>query len=81
MAKFPGIRELEIYTRIDWVSACTLRGSNFMQRNKVAFDSRDALDSALNSPVRHEMRADFKTFPRFTGPNNHFAMATRVLTA
>ena len=75
---FPGIRELEVYTRLDWVSSCRGRACNFMQRNKVAFDSADALTQALNSPVRHEMRADFKTFPPFTGPNNHYAMATRV---
>jgi hypothetical protein len=79
MATFPGIRELEIYTRLDWVSALPWQRVNFMQRNKTVFDSRDALQAALHSPVRHEMRADFKTFPRFTGPNNHFAMATRVL--
>lgn len=79
MATFPGIRELEVYTRLDWVSALPWVPFNFMQRNKVAFDSRDALQYALNSPVRHEMRADFETFPRFTGPNNHYAMATRVL--
>jgi len=79
MATFPGIRELEIYTRLDWVSALSWGRINFMQRNKVAFDSQDALQAALHSPVRHEMRADFKTFPRFTGPNNHYAMATRVL--
>jgi hypothetical protein len=47
-----------------------------MQRNKVAFDSPAALKAALNSPVRHEMRADFKTFSAFSGPNTHFAMAT-----
>jgi hypothetical protein len=80
MATFPGIRELEIYTRLDWVSLQPFARLNFMQRNKVVFDSREALTAALNSPVRHEMRADFKTFPRFTGPNNHYAMATRVLT-
>jgi hypothetical protein len=80
MATFPGIRELEVYTRLDWVSAQPFARLNFMQRNKVAFDSRDGLTAALNSPVRHEMRADFKTFPRFTGPNNHYAMTTRVLT-
>jgi hypothetical protein len=50
-----------------------------MQRNKVAFDSPDALKAALNSPVRHEMRADFKSFPAFSGPNMHFAMATRLV--
>lgn len=80
MAMFPGIRELEVYTRLDWVSLIPWPRSNFMQRNKVVFDSSDALHRALNSPVRHDMRADFKTFPTFTGSNNHYAMATRVVT-
>jgi uncharacterized protein (TIGR02118 family) len=80
MAMFPGIRELEVYTRLDWVSALPCARVNFMQRNKVAFDSQASLHAALNSPVRHEMRADFRAFPSFTGPNKHFAMATRVAT-
>lgn len=79
MARFPGIRELEVYTRLDWVSTLPWRRVNFMQRNKVAFDSAEALTAALHSPVRHEMRADFKTFPPFTGPVTHFAMITRVV--
>jgi hypothetical protein len=79
MAMFPGIRELEVYTRLDWVSSLPWPRVHFMQRNKVAFDSPAALAAALNSPVRHEMRADFKSFPRFTGPNNHFAMMTQVV--
>ena len=79
MAGFPGIRELEVYTRLDWVSCLPWPRVHFMQRNKVAFDSADALTQALNSPVRHDMRADFKTFPPFTGPNKHYAMATRVI--
>jgi hypothetical protein len=79
MAAFPGIRELEIYTRLDWVSRMPWGRQNFMQRNKVVFDSADALQSALHSPVRHEMREDFKRFPKFSGPNNHFAMATRIV--
>lgn len=79
MAMFPEIRELEVYTRLDWVSALSWPRVHFMQRNKVAFDSAEALTHALNSPVRHEMRADFRTFPKFSGPNNHYAMATRVV--
>jgi hypothetical protein len=79
MARFPGLRELEVYTRLDWVSGLPWPRVNFMQRNKVAFDSPEALTEALHSPVRHEMRADYKTFPPFTGPTSHFAMATRVL--
>jgi uncharacterized protein (TIGR02118 family) len=79
MSRFPGLRELEVYTRLDWVSALPWRRVNFMQRNKVAFDSADALTAALHSPVRHEMRADFAAFPPFTGPVTHFAMTTRVV--
>jgi hypothetical protein len=79
MAMLPKIRELEVYTRLDWVSRMPWKRLNFMQRNKVAFDSPDALQQALHSRVRHEMRADFLAFPPFTGPNNHYAMATRVL--
>lgn len=79
MAMFPGIRELEVYTRLDWISAQPWHRLNLMQRNKVAFDSHAALKAALNSPVRHEMRADFNTFPAFSGPNKHFAMATRLV--
>jgi hypothetical protein len=29
--------------------------------------------------VRHEMRADFKNFPPFTGGNTHFPMLTRTV--
>ena len=79
MASFPEIRELEVYTRFDWVSLQPWRRANFMQRNKVVFDSAAALDRALHSPVRHAMRADFNAFPKFSGPNRHYAMTTRVL--
>ena len=40
MAMFPGIRELEVYTRLDWISAQPWHALNLMQRNKVAFDSQ-----------------------------------------
>src|SRR5262249_15314608 len=80
MAHFPGIRDLEIYTRLDWVSSLPCPRVNFMQRTKVVSDSADALTRALNSPIRHELRACFKTFPPFTGPITHFAMATRALS-
>lgn len=79
MATFPDIRELEIYTRLDWVSLQPWLRANFMQRNKVVFDSAAALECALHSPVRHTMRADFNAFPKFSGPNRHHAMATRAI--
>jgi hypothetical protein len=79
MARFPGIREIGICTRIDWCGFLPFRRVNYLQRNKVVFDSPEALTAALNSPVRHEMRADFKKFPPYTGGNTHFPMLTRTV--
>ena len=79
MARFPGIREIEICTRIDWCGFLPFRRVNYLQRNKVVFDSAEALTAALNSPVRHEMRADFKKFPPYNGANTHFPMLTRAV--
>ena len=77
MARFPGIREIEIYTCIDWCGFLPWQRVAHMQRNKVVFDSASALTAALSSPIRHEMRAGFRNFPSFTGPITHFPMLTR----
>jgi hypothetical protein len=79
MARFPGIRQVEVYTRLDWLGFLPWPRVDYMQRNKVVFDSPEALNAALNSPVRHEMRADFKTFPPFTGRNSHYPFATETV--
>ena len=77
MAKFPGVRLVEIYTRIDWVSGLGWPQETVMQRNKLMFDSPAALTAGLASPVLHEMRADFNRFPPFQGGNVHYALETR----
>jgi hypothetical protein len=79
MARFPGIRQIEIYTCIDWCGGLPWPRVAYMQRNKVVFDNQAALTAALNSPVRHEMRASFHRFPPFTGPITHFPMETTVV--
>ncbi|HZJ97580.1 MAG TPA: hypothetical protein VFD12_07075 [Oligella sp.] len=76
MQRFPSIRAIEIYTRVDWVDSLPWRRANYMQRNKQVFDSPEHLTAALNSPIRHEMRTDFEKFPTFHGGNLHFAMKT-----
>ena len=80
MARFPGIRQIEIYTCIDWCGGLPWPRAAHMQRNKVVFDNQAALTEALNSPVRHEMRASFHRFPPFTGPITHFPMTTTTVT-
>jgi uncharacterized protein (TIGR02118 family) len=77
LKRLPGIRELELYTRIDWVSALPWKKAEHFQRNKVVFDDADAAAAAFQSPIRAEMRADFLKFPPFTEGNRHNPMATR----
>jgi conserved hypothetical protein len=74
MAQLPGIRELEIYTRLDFRSGLTIPRATAMQRNKVVFDNPDALAAALASPIRAHMKADFNAFPPYSGPTPHFPM-------
>jgi uncharacterized protein (TIGR02118 family) len=81
MARLPGIRELEIYLPVEWRSGPGWRRASCMQRNKVAFDSAAALSAALDSPVRKEMRADFRAFPAYSGGITHYPMATQVIRA
>lgn len=81
MARMQGIRELEICTRIDWCSFLPWRRDPCMQRNKVVFDSVQALTDAVNSPIRREMREDYNRFPPFSGKVFHYPMATRELRA
>ncbi len=80
MRRFPGIRSIEILSRVDWCGG--LEGVErvaHIQRNRILFDSAAALQAALQSPVRHEMRADFHTFPAFEGGNFHYPMATETV--
>ena len=76
MRKFPNVREIEICTRVDWIGGLSGMRVDFMQRNKLMFDSPDDLSAALASPVIGEMRADFHQFPEFAGGNAHYPMLT-----
>ncbi|WP_118134637.1 hypothetical protein [Oceanicella sp. SM1341] len=79
MATFPGIREIEILSRVDWCDTLPWTRVEFMQRNRLMFDSPAALEAALQSPVRHAMRADFENFPPFEGSNLHYPMFAETL--
>jgi uncharacterized protein (TIGR02118 family) len=77
---FPGCREMEVCTRVDWRDTLGWERVNYMQRNRLIFDNADALEAALNSPFRHKSRADFEKFPPFTGSNIHFPMLAEDLS-
>lgn len=76
MAKLPAIRQVEVYTRIDWCGFLPWPRANHMQRNQAVFDSADALGAALQSPLRAQMREHFRHLPPFAGTVTHFPMAT-----
>lgn len=76
MYDYPTIREIEVFTRVDWTSALPWERVNHMQRNKLMFDSAATLQQAVYHPVREAMRADRAHFPPFEGGNIHFPLST-----
>jgi uncharacterized protein (TIGR02118 family) len=75
MASLPGIRGLEVYAPVSFsFGAVGWKPVRSLQRNKVAFDTPQALQAALASPVRAKMRADFARFPPYRGPVTHYPM-------
>jgi hypothetical protein len=73
-AKFPRIRSIMCYfPLLDPVSRRFPR-ADYMIGNEVVFDSIEDFNAAMQSPVRHDMRAHFHSLPKFSGPVTHFAM-------
>lgn len=78
MAHLPGIRAIEIYTRLDWCDGMPWERVHFMQRNRIVFDSAQALAASFESPALRAMREDFHRFPPFVGGNVHYPMHTET---
>lgn len=79
MARFPAIRGIEIYTRVDWIDGLPWTRVDYYQRNRILFDSATALKRALNSPTRDEMKADRALFPPFYGKVVHVPMESQTI--
>jgi uncharacterized protein (TIGR02118 family) len=79
LAKLPEIRSVLCYLPLDAPATPALPTANTMIGNEVAFDSPEAFNAAMASPVRTELRAHFRTFPKFTGRTTHFPMMRRRL--
>ena len=77
MTRFPAIREVATFRPAPEAANDLPCGrATSMQRNKVAFDSSEALVAALASSVMAEMRADSAAFPPYSQRATHFVMAT-----
>jgi hypothetical protein len=73
-ARFPGIRSIMCYFPLKLAGPQRLPCSDYMLGNEVVFDCIEDFNAAMQSPVRHEMRAHFHSFPKFSGAVTHFAM-------
>jgi uncharacterized protein (TIGR02118 family) len=82
-AKLPGIRSIMCYVPVSEVLGDGLKGgpppADYMIGNEVVFDDAGTFNAAMASPVRDELRADYRAFPRFSGANTHYPMIRRRL--
>lgn len=73
LAKLPGIRNVMCYVPLRWHHP-DVPPADYMLGNEVTFDDIESFNAAQASPVRAELRAHYKEFPKFSGKNTHFAM-------
>jgi uncharacterized protein (TIGR02118 family) len=79
LGKLPEIRSVLCYLPLASAAAGVLPPADYMVGNEVVFDTPEAFNAAMASPVRHELRAHFHKFPKFTGRNTHHPMLRRQL--
>lgn len=74
LGHLPAIRNVMCYLPLPWRGPAAHPSADYLIGNEVVFDHRDAFNAAMESPVRHELRAHYHTFPAHSGRNTHFAM-------
>ena len=79
LGKLPEIRSVLCYLLIEQTVSGVLPPADYMVGNEVVFDSPEAFNAAMASPVRLELREHFRKFPAFTGKNTHYPMMRRQL--
>ena len=77
--EFPRIRSVMCYFPLATPKSERCAPADYMLGNEVVFDSVQDFNAAMQSPVRHEMREHFHTFPKFSGAVTHFAMTRQRL--
>ena len=77
LGKLPEIRSVLCYLPVAQTGSGVLPPADYMVGNEVVFDSAEAFNAAMESPVRLELRAHFRNFPPFTGKNTHYPMTRR----
>jgi uncharacterized protein (TIGR02118 family) len=79
MRRFAGLRSLELGLPLGWCPLTDISWADRMLFCDVSFDNSAALNAALASSVRRELRRDFEKFPPFSGSVTHYAMRRQRL--
>ncbi len=77
LGRFAGIRNVMCYLPIEWDDPTGLPRADYLLGNEVVFDSLNALNDSLKTPLRDELREDFNNFPPIQGRNTHYAMTRK----
>lgn len=76
LTQLPDVQDARIYLPAGYRGECGTPG-NYIQRNKVVFQTEQQLDNALASEIRTALREDFLSLPAIPLRSPHYPMATR----
>lgn len=80
MREYPGIRACKLHHPVAWDDPVAVNKDQILVLAELVFDSVEALNAALNAPVRQRSRADFLNFPKLlNGEIRHLAVQTEIL--
>jgi uncharacterized protein (TIGR02118 family) len=79
LQRLPTIRALVLHRAVACIDPFPTSSGGTLLLAQMQFDTLADLDAALQSPARCEARADFQSFPAFTGEVTHEAMDARSI--
>lgn len=74
LARLPRIRAISCFRPIAGLVSPHCAHADYLIGNEVEFDSAEDFNSAMASPARAALRADFDALPRVFCDNTHYAM-------
>jgi len=77
LARLPRNRNVLCYVPLAWRHPAGVPVADYMLGNEVLFDQSEDFNTAMASPLRHELRTHFRQLPPFSGRNTHYSMKRR----
>ena len=74
LGRLPGIRNIMCYLPLPWRRTGGPPPADYLIGNEVVFADATAFDAAMASPIRQELRSQYRTLPHSSGRNTHQVM-------